>query len=262
MRKANWHTGWQEEGSSMCQSHVNLSPSLFRWGPSRRRSTTENKRTFCAKRLLTAEIAYRKDNTRRPTVPTQWSASNASLTDTEPVTTSVRLFQKRTMTPMSTTPAPSLPRPRTPRTKQTNVKQTSKTRPLSPTTQPDSTRRTAPHRTVNRCPLQQEAAAHDARTAPTPPVTTRWNAAGHPQVTLPRQTDEHVSKRWPSRRVTKTVPVKTGGRTARELHVPSGLVWRRPLLFGFRTWELNYDYGMTVSSIGDLFFWPQWTPEG
>ena len=85
----------------------------------------------------------------------------------------VRLFQKRTTTPMSTTPAPSSPRPRTPRTRQTNVKQTSKTRPLSPTTQPDSTRRAAPHRTVNRCPLQQEAAAHDARTAPTPPVTTR-----------------------------------------------------------------------------------------
>ena len=46
----------------------------------------------------------------------------------------------------------------------------------------------------------QEAAAHDAKTASTPPVTTRSNAAGHPQVTLPRQTDEHVSKRWPSRR--------------------------------------------------------------
>ena len=55
----------------MCQSHVILSPSLFRWGRSRRRSTTESKRTFCVKRLLTAEIAYRRDNTRRPTVPTQ-----------------------------------------------------------------------------------------------------------------------------------------------------------------------------------------------
>ena len=31
----------------------------------------EQKRTFCAKRLLTAEIVYKKDNTRRPTVPTQ-----------------------------------------------------------------------------------------------------------------------------------------------------------------------------------------------
>ena len=46
-------------------------PSLLRWGRSGRRSTTESKRTFCVKRLLTAEIAYRKDNTRRPTVPTQ-----------------------------------------------------------------------------------------------------------------------------------------------------------------------------------------------
>ncbi len=150
------------------------------------------------------------------------------------------LFQKRTTTPMSTTPAPSSPRPRTPWTRQTNVKQTSKTRPSSPTTQPDSTRR-AVDRTVSRWPLQQEAAALDARTAPTPPVTTRWNAAGHPQGTLPRQTDEHVSKRWPSRRVTRTVPVRTGGRTARELHVPSGLVWRRPLLFGSRMWDLNHD---------------------
>ena len=87
--------------------------------------------------------------------------------------TSVRLFQKRTTTPMSTTPAPSSPRPRTPRTRQTNVKHTSKTRPLSSTTQPDSTRRAAPHRPDNRCPLQREVAAHDARTAPTPPVTTR-----------------------------------------------------------------------------------------
>ena len=107
----------------MCQSHVILSPSLFRWGRSRRRSTTENKRTFCVKRLLTAEIAYRRDNTRRPTVPTQGSAGNATLTDTEPVTTFVRLFQKRTTTPMSTTPAPSSPRPRTPRTRHTSSKQ-------------------------------------------------------------------------------------------------------------------------------------------
>ncbi len=81
--------------------------------------------------------------------------------------------KKRTTTPMSTTPAPSSPRPRTPRTRQTNVKQTNKTKPSSPTTQPNSTRRAAPHRTVSRCPLQLEAAAHDARTAPTPPVTTR-----------------------------------------------------------------------------------------
>ena len=46
-------------------------PSLLRWGRSRRWSTTESKRTFCAKRLLTAEIVYKKDKTRQPTVPTQ-----------------------------------------------------------------------------------------------------------------------------------------------------------------------------------------------
>ena len=195
---------------------MNLSPSLFRWNRSRHQSTTESKRTFCAKKLLTAETVYRKDNTRQPTVPTQSSAGNASLTDSEPVTTSIRLFHKRT-TPMSTTPAPSTPLPRTHRTRQTNVKQTSKTRPSSSTTQPNSTRK-AVDRTVNRCPLQREAAAHDARTAPTPPVTTRWNAAGHPQGHSPDR------RRWPSRRVTKTAPVRTGGRTARELHAPSGLV--------------------------------------
>ncbi len=96
---------------------------------------------------------------------------------------SVRLFQKRATASMSTVQRLLL-RPRTPRTRGTNVKQTSKTRPSSPTTQPDSTR-SAVDRTVNRWPLQREAAANDARTAPTPPVTTRWNTAGHPQGTPP-----------------------------------------------------------------------------
>ena len=103
---------------------------------------------------------------------------------------SVRLFQKRATASMSTVQRLLL-RPRTPRTRGTNVKQTSKTRPSSPTTQPDSTR-SAVDRTVNRWPLQREAAANDARTAPTPPVTTRWNTAGHPQGTLHRQTDRRA----------------------------------------------------------------------
>ena len=69
-------------------------PKFIQVGPFKTSVYHREQRTFCAKRLLTAETVYKKDNTRRPTVLTQSSAGNASLTDTEPVTTSVRLFQK------------------------------------------------------------------------------------------------------------------------------------------------------------------------
>ena len=57
--------------------------------------------------------------------------------------------------------------------------------------------------------------------------STRDDSLKHrrsPTGDTPRHTDEHVSKRWPSNRVTKTVPVRSGGRTARELHVSSSLI--------------------------------------
>ena len=155
-------------------------------------------------------------------------------------------------------------RPSSPTTqpdRQTSNKQTSKTRPSSPTTQPDSTRRAAPHRTVSRCPLQLGAAAHDARTAPTPPVTTRWPPVTHRWHFPDRQTSTSPrggrADGW--RRQCQWGPVV-------ELHVSfMGLqVWYDDgpcfLEFGRETWTTITVWQFLVS-MGDLF-WPQWTPEG